>query len=93
MCSMFPEGSVFCSRIEIVSLRLFAIYLLAMQARQSETISVFLSYAGVGAYLLPGYFLIPDISLILWTFLKIAHWAKRESIQVFQHITEFWRSN
>jgi len=56
---------------------------------KAEPTAWFLTVAGVGAYLLPGYFLIPDISLILWTFLKIASWAKWESLEVFQHITDF----
>jgi hypothetical protein len=43
-----PDVGFSNARYEIVSLRLFAIYLLAMQARQNETIGIF-TIAGVSA--------------------------------------------
>jgi hypothetical protein len=45
---------------------LFVIYLLAKQARQSETISRIYKITVVGAYK-TSYLRIPDFSLILWT--------------------------
>jgi len=74
---------------EIVSLRLFAILSTGIQARQSETFSMFLPIADVGKYLLPGYFLLPDISLILWTFLKNHSLSESKSLEIFQYITDF----
>src|SRR5512133_1657557 len=69
-----------------------AIYLLAKQARQSETFSGFFNQL-VSENIYDRVFFNIRYLINFVDVFEIAHRAECESLQVFQHITKFWRSN